>query len=225
MIGIFDSGVGGLTAYKEVRRLSPSADIIYLADRKNAPYGTKKQDELIRLVKNDVKLLRSLGATDILIACCTASTVYPFLDARTRRRTIPIITPSVKASLGLKRIAVIATEHTVKCHAFGNAIRKMNPQSSVLEISAQPLVSMVECGSRDGNISGLCREYLEKTASRIREFNADGLILGCTHFSHLENTLGEYLPEVKIISPAREGARKLVERSKALSGYGKNIYV
>ena len=225
MIGIFDSGVGGLTAYKEVRRLSPSADIIYLADRKNAPYGTKKQDELIRLVKNDVKLLRSLGATDILIACCTASTVYPFLDARTRRRTIPIITPSVKASLGLKRIAVIATEHTVKCHAFGNAIKKAHPQSSVLEISAQPLVSMVECGSRDGNISGLCREYLEKTASRIREFNADGLILGCTHFSHLENTLGEYLPEVKIISPAREGARKLVERSKALSGYGKNIYV
>ena len=225
MIGVFDSGIGGIAALSELKDLYPDADLIYLADREHAPYGTKSSAELITCVGRCIDRLCRAGADRILIACCTASTVYPFLDAKTRRRTIPIITPSVKASRGLKRIAVIATEHTVGCHAFGNAIRKMNPQSSVLEISAQPLVSMVECGSRDGNISGLCREYLEKTASRIREFNADGLILGCTHFSHLENTLGEYLPEVKIISPAKEGARKLVERSKALSGYGKNIYV
>ena len=225
MIGIFDSGVGGLTAYKEVRRLAPSADIIYLADRKNAPYGTKGRDELIELVKTDVKILRSLGASDILIACCTASTVYPFLDRETRRRTIPIIEPAVESVYGLKRVTVIATEHTVSCRAFGNSIRDKHLGTSVLEIPAQPLVSMVEDGSRDGNLSDLCREYLKDIASRVRAFKSDGLILGCTHFSHLENTLGEQLPEVKIISPAKEGAKKLVRCCNCLSGYGKNIYV
>lgn len=225
MIGIFDSGVGGLTAYKEVRRLAPRADIVYLADRKNAPYGIKGRDELIELVKNDIKTLQALGASDILIACCTASTVYPFLDEEARRRTIPIIEPAADSSAGLRRITVIATEHTAKSRAFGKAITERSPDTSVLEISAQPLVSMVECGSRDGGLSRECEEYLKKTASIVRDFGSDGLILGCTHFSHLENTLREYLPEVKIISPAREGAKKLVGCCLCLSGCGKNIYV
>ena len=80
MIGIFDSGVGGLNAFYEVRRGLPYADIAYLADRANAPYGTKPKDELISLVKNDIKRLRELGCRLILIACCTASTVYPELS-------------------------------------------------------------------------------------------------------------------------------------------------
>ena len=225
MIGIFDSGVGGLTAYREVRRLAPRADIVYLADRKNAPYGTKGRDELIELVKKDIKILRSLGATEILIACCTASTVYQFLDEESRRNTVPIIEPAADAAKSLRRITVIATEHTAKSRAFSDSIREKHPDASVLEIPAQRLVAMVEDGSRDRNLSGECREYLKEVASRARAFDSDGLILGCTHFSHLENTLRVLLPEVKIISPAREGARRLVKCSECLSGSGKNTYV
>ena len=225
MIGIFDSGVGGLTAYREVRRLAPRLDIVYLADRKNAPYGTKGRDELVELVKNDIRVLRSMGAADILIACCTASTVYPFLDEGSRQRTIPIIEPAADSAVGLHRITVIATEYTVKSRAFSDSVRKRNPDASVLEIPAQRLVSLVEGGARDGYLSEECREYLNGVASRAKDFGADGLILGCTHFSHLENTLRALLPEVKIISPAREGAKRLIRSCELLSGGGKNIYV
>ena len=74
MLGVFDSGVGGLAALRELRRLLPFEDMIYLADKENAPYGTKTEDELVALVREDVKRLRELGAEKILMACCTAST-------------------------------------------------------------------------------------------------------------------------------------------------------
>ena len=226
MIGIFDSGVGGLTAYREVRRLAPRADIVYLADRKNAPYGTKGRDELIKLVKTDIARLRALGATDILIACCTASTVYPYLGEDERARTLPIIESAAQAAAGLERVTVIATEYTVRTSAFGRALRERSASVCVNEFPTQSLVKMVECGARDGKLSRDCEGYLYSIAKRVRDFGSDGLILGCTHFSHLENTLGNLLPEVKIISPAREGAHKLTELARErLHGRGVDIYI
>lgn len=224
MIGIFDSGVGGLTAYREVRRLAPLADMVYLADRKNAPYGTKGREELIRLVENDISRLRALGASDILIACCTASTVFPYIKEELKERTIPIIDPAADAAIGLSRVTVIATEYTVKVSAFGRAIRARCESAEICEIPAQELVGMVERGARDGAVPSECMEYLYGIADMARSFGSDGLVLGCTHFSHLENTLGGLLPEVKIISPAREGAIRLAKVSYG-RGNGKNTYV
>ena len=226
VIGIFDSGVGGLAAYKEVRRLAPQADIVYLADRKNAPYGTKGREELIKLVNKDVSRLREMGATDILIACCTASTVYPYIEDAARERTLPIIEPAADAAKGLHRVTVIATEHTVTVSAFGNALKARDPSVDVMEIPVQELVKMVERGARDGEVPPDCMKCLRSVANMTRRFGSDGMILGCTHFSHLENTLGTLLPEVKIISPAREGARKLASIAhERLHGRGVDIYI
>lgn len=227
MTGIFDSGVGGLAAYFELRRLLPREDIIYLADRKNAPYGTKTKDELIALTKKDIKRLCDMGARQVLIACCTASTIYSELSEWERKIATPIITPASRVAAEGERIAVIATEHTVRSGAFGREIRKFSQASEVFERAEQALVAMVESGSRDGRISDECEGEIRQIAEWVTDIRADTLVLGCTHFSHLELTLREMLPCVKIVSPAREGARAIKEKITVqnATGNGREIYI
>lgn len=216
MTGIFDSGVGGLTAYYELRRLLPQENIIYLADRKNAPYGTKTKDELIALTKKDIKRLRDMRATRILIACCSASTVYSELDEVEQAIALPIITPASRVAAEGKRIAVIATEHTARSGAFGREIKKFSPQSEVVEQAEQRLVALVESGNRDGRLTDECYAELIRIAKWVKDICADTLVLGCTHFSHLERTLGEMLLGVRIVSPAKEGARALYNEYESI---------
>ena len=237
MIGVFDSGVGGMAAYTELRRLLPTSDLVYLADRKNAPYGTKSPDELLRLVSEDVRILRTLGAKIILMACCTASTVWQRMPERDRAIAMPIIRPTAKRAVEDSRghVAVIATAHTAKSHAFAGEIARAADEffkkdpPRVTEIAAQPLVSLVENGERDGRITRLASGVIADITDKIRESGADTLILGCTHFSHLERTIGDYLPGVRVISAAREGAVALAEKMKEENGSsvgnGRTVYL
>jgi glutamate racemase len=217
LIGIFDSGVGGFCAYRELRRLLPKENILYLADRKNAPYGTKTKDEIIALTRADIGRLRSFGAEKILIACCTASSIHSDLPDKDREISLPIITPAARAAARLgSRIAIIATEHTARSSAFGREISAFS-DAPCFEFAEQKLVSLVEGGSRDGRVSDECRKVLLSVREKVRGVKADLLILGCTHFSHLEGEISRLLPGVKIISPAREGARELAKAVKGRS--------
>ena len=224
MIGVFDSGVGGLSALNELRRLLPTSDLIYLADRKNAPYGTKTREELMGLIKNDVNRLRDMGADKILSACCTASTVVPLLDEETRRDVLPIIHPAAKVAARLSRVTVIATDHTVRSSAFESEIRRISPETSVQEIPCQQLVAYVEEGSRDGEVTEECIELLSGVARSAKDHRSEGIILGCTHFSHLEKTIKNLLPDLEIINSALLGARALALSAKNDVGSGKTIY-
>ena len=212
MIGIFDSGVGGICAFKQVRELLPNEDIIYLADRRNAPYGTKTPYEILRFTENNIKKLKSCGAEQILIACCTASSLYERLPPWAREISLPIIRPAaIKAAEAGQNIAVIATRHTCKIKAFKSEIEKIS-FAKVFEFAEQELVTLVEMGNRDGRIDRECEEYLAHMAERVRATRADTLILGCTHFSHLECEIQGLLPEIKIISPAKVGAMEIVKK-------------
>ena len=213
MIGVFDSGVGGLSSYRELKRLLPSEDIIYLADRRNAPYGTKDRDTVLKYTRNNIKALRERGARHILIACCTASSVFPLLEPEERRQITPIISPAAEAALTHgKRVAVIATEQTVRSHAFREAALAKNPDAKVFELATQILVSLVELGARDGELLPREGDLLDKIAGELRAYKPDSLILGCTHFSYLGGELQARLPGVTIIDAAVIGARTLVER-------------
>ncbi len=224
MIGIFDSGVGGICALRRVRELLPYEDVVYLADKRNAPYGTKNEDEIKELTEKNIKLLSSVGARKILIACCTASSVHHLLSEEQRAISIPIIRPTAELAANMgKRITVIATRHTASSHAFGREIEKYG-ECEVTELAEQELVALVEGGSRDGRVDIQCRRYLDKMKERIERTNADLLILGCTHFSHLEGEIGRLLPKVKIISPARVGAEEIARKSMPCREYGKAIY-
>ena len=231
MIGVFDSGVGGLASFRELRRLLPLADIAYLADRRNAPYGTKKKDVLKRLVCEDIELLRRLGCNKILIACCTASTVHRELPEESRRISFPIIKQTANAAAGYRSVAVIATEHTVRSHAFSKEIKAANWQETeapvtVAEIAAQELVSLVEGGGTDGRLDAEGRRTLDRVADRIRQEKPEALILGCTHFSHLAGELSARLPGCELLIPAKLGARAFADtvcRDEA-HGRGRCIY-
>lgn len=213
MIGVFDSGRGGLVAYKELRRLMPKSDVTYLADRKNAPYGNKSPSEILRLTECGIRRLSDLGCELILIACCTASSLHELLPRELREMSIPIITPTARLCRESKSVLVIATEHTARSGAFGREISRFST-ASVREVPMQPLVSAIEWG-RDTDfaireITELCR-------------GADTLILGCTHFSHLYDELRAVMPEINILSPAHIGAEE-IRKIKADRGNGRDIY-
>lgn len=209
MIGIFDSGDGGLAAAREVRRLFQKEDIVLLADRKNAPYGTKTEAELVSLVKEDIRRLSEMGCEKILVACCTASTVFTRLSESEQKICVPIINPTAKAVCGSAHTAVIATERTVNSHAFSSEIFRIYPKIKVTEIKAQKLVGLIEEGRKCSTLSCICKEELDRLCEKIKELNADTLILGCTHFAHLEEEFALRLPDTKIINSAKEGALAL----------------
>lgn len=213
MIGVLDSGRGGLVAYKELRRLIPRVDITYLADRKNAPYGNKSPSEILRLTECGIRRLGDMGCEIILIACCTASSLHEMLTEELRNISIPIITPTARLCRESKSVLVIATEHTVKSGAFSKEIKRFST-ASVREIPMQPLVSLIEWG-RD------TKNAVEKIIKMCDGY--DTLILGCTHFSHIYDELRARLPDVQILSPAHIGANE-VRKIKISRGCGLDRY-
>lgn len=225
MIGVFDSGEGGSAAVEEIKRLCPECDIIFLADKENAPYGTKTKSELIRLVKKDIKALRCGGAEKILVACCTASTVYPYLSDEERALCVPIITPTAVEAARLTggRVGIICTEATARSRCFESALFEINAKIKTTAVPLGELVALVEGGVSDTH-------YTAKDAARIArltlpalDFKPDTLILGCTHFSRVSGIIKEILPKVKIVDSAKIGAREILKH--ATVGSGKMIYV
>ena len=226
MIGIFDSGAGGFTAISELRRLVPSADICFFADRKNAPYGTKSKNELIKLVESDILKLYRIGADKILMACCTASTVYESLTSKMKRLAIPIIEPTAREAARITtygKIGVIATEATASSGAFSKALAKFPSVKEVYELPLQRLVALVEDGAVDGNLKSRERDELSRLLAPMKN-KIDTLILGCTHFPHLEREISGCLPGVRLVSSSREGAREISKITKN-TGKGKTFFL
>lgn len=227
MIGIFDSGAGGLNALRELRRLLPEADIVFFADRENAPYGTKAPDTLVRLVERDIEILKNSGAEKILMACCTASTVYHKLKEESRRICVPIIEPTVKRALKVsknKKIGVIATERTVASKAFSKAILSRGTNAEVFEVAAQKIVAIVENGSRDGRLTRDEKRIISEALLPLVDTGIDTLILGCTHFPHLRCEIAGLLPGVELIDSAKEGAFEISKKASP-EGFGKTLFL
>ena len=225
MIGIFDSGAGGIAVTRELRSLLPRADIVFFRDRPGAPYGTKSKPELKELIAHDINTLLEVGADKILMACCTASTLYTDLDEKHRTVSTPIIAPTAKVAASITRcgkIGVIATNTTALSHAFSTELHKLDPTLTVYEWQAQPLVALVESGARDGRMSEGEFEIIKKTISDAIMSDIDTLILGCTHFPLIEKAISSLLPGVMIVSSAKEGARSMLCHNY---GRGKLIYL
>ena len=222
MIGIFDSGRGGIASLGYVRKMLPRVDIAYLADRKNSPYGTKQKGELISLVREDIRRLLELGAEKILIACCTASTVHGMLPKEYRDISVPIISPTAKVAAGLtenRKITVIATEATVRSGAFSAEIKKTDSSSKVYSIPCQRLVGLIEGRFSNEAIEAEISEICKKTNA----LGTDTLILGCTHFSHVRGIFEKRLKSVKTVDSAAIGALEIINGIKTEEN-GKILY-
>ena len=208
MLGLFDSGMGGLNTVRYLKASGDDQGLIYLIDRNNAPYGIKSEKELIEITKNNIKSLTGMGAKRVLIACCTASTVHSLLPMQEKEVSIPIIdavAKEAKKQSRSERIGVIATEHTVSSHAFKNAL----DGCFVKELALSRLVGLIDGGLSDNTATEKDKKMLEDMLFPILSENIDTLILGCTHFPALISTIGKISEKhgaIKIIDSARVGA-------------------
>jgi glutamate racemase len=217
-IGIFDSGVGGLSVLRAVRERLPRENIIYLGDTARVPYGTKSRSTVERYAVEDAAFLINKGVKVVIIACNTASAL-----ARERLRSefeipfLSVIGPGVRAAAKAtrsNRIGVIATEATIGSDAYAQGIREVFADESV-EIFSQacPLfVPLVEEGETDSPIT---KSVAEKYLAPLREQNIDTLVLGCTHYPLLKKVIAETIgAEVSLID---SGAATAIEMAELLA--------
>ena len=216
MIGLFDSGCGGLNTVRYLKETEDDLDLLYLIDRENAPYGIKSEKEILEITKNNIKVLTGMGAERVLIACCTASTVHNLLPKEQKSVSIPIITAVADEAKRLTRtgrVGVIATDHTVTSHAFRNALDGIY----VSELALGALVTKIDSGLCDENITERVKIELEDMLRPILTADIDTLILGCTHFPSLVGSIKritERYGEIKLIDSARVGA-DILKKHKA----------
>lgn len=199
-IGLFDSGVGGTSIYKEIQHLLPYENTIYLADSKNAPYGNKNQDEIIALSIKNTELLISQGCKIIVIACNTATTnAIAYLRAN---YTIPFIgiEPAIKpASLQTKTkaIGILATKGTLSSALFHETMDVYGKDITIIERNGEGIVPLIEAGKTN---SAQMRQLLKIYTKPMIKANIDYLVLGCSHYPYVIPLLLELLPNnIKII--------------------------
>lgn len=190
-IGIFDSGLGGLTIYSEILKLLPHENIIYLADSKNAPYGGKSKDEIIRISVKNTEFLLEQGCKLIVVACNTASTnAVKYLR---EHYEVPIIRvqPAIKpAALNSKTkvVGMLATKGTLESELLFETAQRFAQGVKVVEQVGEGLVSLIETGKmRSPEMTRLLRKYVEP----MLEQNIDQLVLGCTHYPFLTDQIQE----------------------------------
>lgn len=194
-IGVFDSGVGGLTVLRALRRRLPSESMTYLGDTARLPYGTKSVDTIVRYATQATDHLVGRGVKMLVVACNTASAVS--LDpVRERFAPLPVIgvvEPGAEAAVAVSRNRhhlVLATESTVKRHAYARAIRLLTPDAVVDERACSLFVALAEEGWTDGAIpESVARAYLDPIMARTNGDPPDTVVLGCTHFPLLEGAI------------------------------------
>ena len=211
MLGLFDSGRGGINTVAYLKETGDDSDLVYLIDINHAPYGVKTEKEIIEITENNIKTLTGMGADKVLIACCTASTVYPSLSDECRAAAIPIISAVADEAKRLTRsgrVGVIATERTVTSGAFGRALSGF----TLTEVAASELVSLIDSGLSDEAMTKSGRRVIEDILRPVLRSNVDTLILGCTHFPAVKGTVKEITEEygdVRLVDSARVGADAL----------------
>ena len=208
-IGIFDSGVGGTSIWKEIHDLLPLEHTIYLADSFNAPYGEKPKEEIIRLsIKNTEKLL-SMGSKIIVVACNTATT-NAIQQLRSSYK-VPFIgiEPAIKpAALHTKTrcIGILATRGTLSSELFAKTSDLYSRDIEVIEVVGKGLVQEIEKGQKD---SAFVEDLLRELLKPMIEAGIDHLVLGCSHYPYLIPTLHKILPDnVNIIDSGMAVARQ-----------------
>lgn len=212
-IGVFDSGVGGLTVVREIMRQIPNEKIVYFGDTARVPYGSKSKETVTRYSRQIVRFLQTMQVKAIVVACNTASAYA--LDELEKEIDIPIIgvvKPGAKVAAEATkngRIGVIGTRATIGSDIYTTYIRQINPAVDVIGKACPLFVSLVEEGLwQDPVTDEIAMRYL----SELIDIDIDTLILGCTHYPLIRSTVGRIMGDhVTLVNPAYETARELKE--------------
>ncbi|MBQ7638087.1 MAG: glutamate racemase [Clostridia bacterium] len=222
-IGVFDSGLGGLTVVKEILSHLPNENIIFFGDTGRVPYGGRSKETIIQYVKDDMEFLLSHDVKAVVIACNTAdSMAKEEVEKLYNVPVVGVVEPAAKKAAATSkngRIGVIGTKATVRSGAYVKAISSFSPSAEVFAAACPLLVPLVEEGRfRKGDPVPeiVLREYLEP----LKEKNVDTLILGCTHYPLLHDIVSEIMPDVNIICSGPASTEALIatlERDSLLS--------
>lgn len=207
-IGVFDSGLGGLTAVKQIMNELPDERIIYFGDTGRVPYGTRSRETILKYTRGDIRFLKTFGVKMIVIACGTASSAaLPAIKDEFDIPIIGVIDAAVYAAVRAtrnKKIGVIGTAGTIKSREYEKQIKAYDSQMQPFTKACPLFVPLVENGHFDTEVARLVvAEYLEE----IRDAGVDTLILGCTHYPLLKKVISEYMgSEVTLINSGAEAA-------------------
>lgn len=196
-IGIFDSGLGGLTVAAALREALPHENLVYLGDTARVPYGTRSPATIVRYARNNVAFLRKQGVKLVVVACNTVSAQG--LDGLTDGGDVPVIgviRPGARAAIQASAggtIAVLGTPGTIRSGAYVQALHELDPEREIVQIACPLFVPLVEEGWVDHPVTTMvAREYL----AALRGKGVDTIILGCTHYPLLERTIAAVATEV-----------------------------
>ena len=211
-IGVFDSGIGGLTAMKELIKLLPNEDIIYFGDTARVPYGSHSRETIIRYAKQDLSFLLNKNVKAVLVACGTVSAnAMDALRAMTDISIIGVINAAAAKAVQKtkkKKTAILATSASINSKAYSTAIHRYDPSVQTIEKACPLFVPLIENGYADCDnpiTQMVVKDYLRD----IVLSGADTLILGCTHYPFLKRSISAVLPDVRLIDGNLGTARQL----------------
>ena len=213
-IGIFDSGVGGLSVFKELYSLLPQENYIYFGDTKNLPYGNKTPDELVNISKSIFDYFKNRDVKAVIMACNTTSAItYDVLKDNYNFKIYPVVQTVAKtiANSDIKKVGVFATKATINSHAYKKNIQANNPNIEVVEIACPEWVNIVENELQNDEKS---IENIKMHFDEMMSFNVDKIILGCTHYPFLLNVLKQFAPEDLFINPAKDFVNYIISDLK-----------
>ncbi len=210
-IGIFDSGIGGLTVLKEIMATLPDENTIYLGDTARVPYGIRSPETVTRYSFENTQFLLAQEIKILVVACNTASAIS--LEAVKKEFPLPVIgvlDPGARAAVAATKagkVGVIGTEATIMSGAYEKAIRKLAPDVEVHSLACPLFVSLAEEGWTDNDVAKL---VAEKYLAPLRGTGIDSLVLGCTHYPLLKSVIGGAVgPGITLIDSARETAKEV----------------
>ncbi len=224
-IGIFDSGVGGLSVFAELIKLLPEENYIYFGDTKNCPYGNKTKEQLIDITKSILEFFRTKNVKAVVMACNTTSAAaYEAIKTNYNFKIYPIVqtVSGYIARKNYKNIGVFATNATVNSHAYKTELKKYNPNCNIYETACPDWVDIVENELQNEEKS------IQNVKTHMDEMlcnNIDKIILGCTHYPYLINVLKKFAPEDLFINPAEYFAKAIakdLKENNLLSGIKKH---
>lgn len=219
-IGVFDSGVGGLTVAREIMRQLPNETIYYFGDVKNCPYGDKKKEEIVENTEKAVKFLIDQGVKMIILACNTATAAaLEYLQEKYSLPIIGVVQPGARRAIQAtenNKVLVLGTRFTTKSRVYDQEIESINSDIIVFDKACPKFVPFIES---EGNLDKKAtRNLLNATLRGTSQLGIDTVVLGCTHYPIIKKDIEEYYgSEIKVISSGREAAREV----STVLGYAK----
>jgi len=222
-IGVFDSGLGGLTAVKELIKCLPNENIVYFGDTGRVPYGTRSKETIIKYAAQDARFLLNHNVKMIIAACGTVSSVASSLGEELPVKFSGVLEPTALACAKATKtgsVAVLGTSATINSHSYKKLLEQISPDIKVYEQDCPLFVPLVENGFTDKD-DIIVKSVVERYVSQFKNTDVDTVILGCTHYPLIKAAIGEVVGEnVKLIDSGRETAlytKKLLKENNLLS--------